>query len=139
MSSDTPASYPDDLKYTKEHEWIRVETGADGAVGVIGVTHFAQAELGDVVYLELPAPGTTMAQGQILGTIESVKAVSDLYAPASGEVIERNEELMDHPEGVNGDPHGAAWMVKFKLSDPGEMEGLMSAAQYQEYLKGAAH
>ena len=125
--------YPEDLKYTKEHEWVRVE----GDTGIVGVTHFAQAELGDIVYLELPDVGTAIEQGKTFGTIESVKAVSDLYAPVSGEIAERNEGLMDHPEEVNEDPHGKAWMVKVKLSDPSQLEGLMSAEDYRKYLENA--
>lgn len=130
------ATYPQDLKYTKEHEWLRIE--ADGT-GLVGVTHFAQAQLGDVVYLDLPVRGTAMAQGKIFGTIESVKAVSDLYAPVTGEVLDRNEELMDHPEVVNQDPHGKAWMVKVKLSSASEAGGLMSAADYEAYLQSSGH
>ena len=130
------ASYPQDLKYTKEHEWLRIE--ADGS-GVVGVTHFAQSQLGDVVYLDLPARGASIVQGKIFGTIESVKAVSDLYAPVTGEVLDRNEELMDHPEVVNQDPHGKAWMVKLKLTNAGEVAGLMSAPDYEAYLKASGH
>jgi len=134
MSSE--AAYPSDLKYTKEHEWIRVE--ADGT-GVVGVTAFAQASLGDVVYLDLPARGTSVEQGKIFGTIESVKAVSDLYAPVGGEVLDRNEELMDHPEVVNQDPHGKAWMIKIKLSDAGQLGSLLSASDYEAYVKASGH
>ncbi|MFN7971037.1 MAG: glycine cleavage system protein GcvH [Acidobacteriota bacterium] len=132
-------SYPEDLKYTKEHEWVRLEDSPSGPVGVVGVTHFAQEALGDVVYLELPEAGKPVTQGKILGTIESVKAVSDLYAPVSGEVLERNEELMDHPEGVNQDPHGAGWMLKIKMSDRGELSSLMGASEYGAYVASAKH
>lgn len=134
MSS--PAQYPQDLKYTKEHEWLRIE--ADGT-GVVGVTHFAQSELGDVVYLDLPVRGTAITQGKIFGTIESVKAVSDLYAPVTGEVLDRNEELMDHPEVVNQDPHGKAWMLKVKLANASDAAALMSTADYEAYLKASGH
>lgn len=130
------SNYPEDLRYTKEHEWIRF---LDGGVAVVGITHFAQKELGDIVYLELPEVGKSLQQGKIFGTIESVKAVSDLYAPASGEVLDRNEELMDHPEGVNQDPHGKAWMIRIKLKDPKEIAGLMTAADYAKHVESASH
>ncbi len=125
------ADYPDSYSYTREHEWISVE----GDVGTVGVTHHAQEELGDVVFVELPEPGTQCRQGEPFGTIESVKAVSDLYAPASGEVVEVNEQLADRPEIVNEDPHGAGWMVKIRLASPAEVDGLMSAAEYQDFIQ----
>jgi glycine cleavage system H protein len=124
------ADYPEAYRYTKEHEWIAVDDG----VGTIGITDHAQAELGDVVYVELPAVGDAFVVGQPFGTIESVKAVSELYAPIDGEVVEVHGDLVDKPELVNEDPHGAAWMVKVKLSDPAAVEALLSAADYQALL-----
>ena len=123
-------SYPTDLKYTKEHEWIRV----DGGTGAIGITDFAQQQLGDVVYVELPEVGAKLKQGQSFGTIESVKAVSELYAPVSGEVVEVNTALKDKPETVNADPHGS-WMIAVKLTNPTETDGLMDASQYETLVK----
>ncbi len=118
--------YPADLKYTKEHEWVRIE----GDTGVVGITNFAQQQLGDVVYVDLPEVGTTLAAGQVFGTIESVKAVSELFAPNSGEVTEINAALKDHPELVNSKPHDT-WMIKIRLSDPSEAAGLLDSAAYQ--------
>ena len=118
--------YPADLKYTKEHEWIRIE----GDTGVAGITNFAQQQLGDVVYVDLPEVGTTLAAGQVFGPIESVKAVSELFAPLSGEVTEVNAALKDHPELVNSKPH-ETWMIKMRVSDPGEAGALLDAAAYQ--------
>jgi glycine cleavage system H protein len=120
---------PDALKYTKDHEWIQI----DGDVGRVGITDFAQKQLGDVVYVELPEVGATLTAGQSFGTIESVKAVSDLFAPVSGEVVEVNTVLKDRPEQVNADPHGA-WMVAIRLSDAGETTGLLDAAAYAALL-----
>ena len=122
-------TYPQDLRYTKEHEWVR----AEGDVGTIGITHHAQKELGDVVYVDLPKVGAHIEQGKSLGSVESVKAVSDIYAPVSGEVIQVNETLAQSPEQLNLDPHGAAWLVKIRLSAPDEWKKLMSAADYQTY------
>jgi glycine cleavage system H protein len=122
--------YPSDYRYTKEHEWIKVS----GNAGTIGITDYAQHELGDVVFAELPAVGTKITTGQVFGTIESVKAVSEIYAPVSGEVIEANAALSKTPEIVNTDPHGAAWLIKITLSDPGEVSGLMDAAAYQAFI-----
>ena len=122
--------YPENYKYTKEHEWILVE----GDTGTIGITDHAQHELGDIVYVDLPKAGSTVEQGKALGSVESVKAVSDIYSPVNGEVIESNADLAAAPEKLNADPHGAAWLVKVKLSDLAEIEGLMSAADYQAYL-----
>ena len=122
--------YPSDYRYTKEHEWIKVS----GDTGTIGITDYAQHELGDVVYVELPAVGTKITAGQLFGTIESVKAVSEIYAPASGEVIEANLALSDAPETVNSDPHGAAWLIKIKLAAPAEVSRLMDAAAYQTFI-----
>jgi glycine cleavage system H protein len=122
--------YPTDLKYTKDHEWIRVS----GDTADIGITDYAQRQLGDVVYVELPEVGKTIAAGESFGSIESVKAVSDLFAPMSGEVIGVNSHLKDHPESVNSDPHGA-WMVKVRLSDPGAIDSLIDAAAYESLVK----
>ena len=122
--------YPSDYRYTKEHEWIKV----DGDTGTIGITDYAQNELGDVVFVEMPAPGTKITTGQVLGTIESVKAVSEIYAPVSGEVLQANAALTSTPEIVNSDPHGAAWLIKIKLANPGEASGLMDAAAYQAFI-----
>jgi glycine cleavage system H protein len=123
-------SYPSDLKYTKDHEWIR----ADGGHATVGITDYAQKSLGDVVYLELPDVGRTLKKGEVFGTIESVKAVSELYAPVSGEVTEVHSALVQHPETVNKDPHGA-WMIKVKASDPGELGELLDSAQYTDLTK----
>ena len=127
------ADYPEDYKYTKEHEWIAVE----GNEGTVGITYHAQAELGDVVYVELPAVGDHLEAGQPFGTIESVKAVSELYAPVSGKVTEVHEELLDQPELVNEDPHGAAWMVRVSMADSSETEGLLSFSDYVSFLESA--
>jgi glycine cleavage system H protein len=121
---------PDDRKYSKEHEWIKVE----GDNGTIGITDFAQKELGDVVYVEVPEVGATVAALEVFGNIESVKAVSELFSPVSGEVVKTNDKVVDAPELVNADPHGDAWLIVVKLSDPAQLDGLMSAAQYQEYI-----
>ena len=123
-------SYPSDLKYTKEHEWIRVE----GTTGVIGITDFAQQQLGDVVYVELPEIGSKMTAGQVFGTIESVKAVSELFAPVSGEVTETNGSLKDRPDHVNSKPH-ETWMVKVKISNSGEVASLLDAGAYEKLIQ----
>jgi glycine cleavage system H protein len=122
--------YLSDYRYTKDHEWIKVS----GDTGIVGITDYAQHELGDVVFVELPAVGKQVAAGKIFGTIESVKAVSEIFAPVSGEVIETNAALTTTPEIVNSDPHGAAWLIKIKLSDPAEASGLMDAAAYQAFI-----
>ena len=122
--------YPNDYRYTKDHEWIKV----DGSVGTIGITDYAQSELGDVVFVELPKAGTQVKAGQSFGTVESVKAVSEIFSPVSGEVTESNAALADSPEKINQDPHGAAWLVKVRLSDTKELSGLMDAAAYQSYI-----
>lgn len=121
--------YPENFRYTKEHEWVKVE----GDTGTIGITDHAQKELGDIVYVDLPKPGTIVEKGKTVGSVESVKAVSDIYSPVSGEVIASNELLATSPEKLNEDPHGAAWLVKIKLSATGETNDLMTAAQYQAY------
>jgi|SRR5579871_2220842 len=122
--------YPSNLLYTKEHEWVKVE----GDVGVIGITDHAQKELGDIVYVDLPKAGAAVEQGKTFGSVESVKAVSDIYAPVSGEVVESNELLATAPEKLNEDPHGAAWLVKIRLSAPNETKQLLSADDYQKYV-----
>lgn len=119
---------PADCRYTKEHEWVRA---ADGSVGI---TDYAQHELGDVVFVEMPKPGTKLKAGERLGTVESVKAVSDIYSPVSGEVMEVNDLLAGAPEKINSDPHGAAWLVKMRLADPGEICALMDSAAYDAYI-----
>lgn len=122
--------YPDNFKYTKDHEWISVS----GDQGRVGITDYAQKQLGDVVYLELPEVGKKVAQGEVLGTIESVKAVSEIFAPVSGEVVDVNKALAEKPEAVNHDPHGS-WMVVLKLTQPGEVDNLLNATQYTELAK----
>jgi len=121
-------SYPAEFKYTKEHEWIKI----DGNVGTIGITDHAQQALGDIVFVELPQPGSTLTAGKSFGTVESVKAVSDLFAPVSGTVTEVNQDLSTAPEKVNTEPH-QAWMVKVTLADPKEVDGLLSAADYEKF------
>lgn len=124
--------YPRDLKYTKDHEWVRVEGGR----GRVGVTHYAQEQLGDVVYVELPEAGRSFKRGEQFGSIESVKAVSDLYCPVGGTVVEVNAALADAPETVNRDPH-AAWMIVLELDDPADAGALLDAAAYGELVGGA--
>lgn len=123
-------AYPAEFKYTKDHEWMRLS----GDRAKVGITDYAQKQLGDVVYVELPEIGTRLKQGQSFGTIESVKAVSELYSPASGEVVEVNAALKDKPEVVNSDPHGS-WMIVLKLADPNEASSLLDAAQYDDLVK----
>lgn len=122
--------FPENLKYTKDHEWVKI----DGTTGTIGITEYAQGELGDVVFVELPKAGTVVGQGKAFGTIEAVKAVSDLYAPLSGEVIEVNAALAANPETVNKDPYGAGWMVKVRLTNSGEAPSLLDAAAYRALI-----
>ena len=121
--------YPADFKYTKEHEWIK----SDGATATIGITSYAQESLGDIVFVDLPKVGAELSAGKVLGSVESVKAVSDLYAPASGTVTEVNADLATAPEKINQDAH-AAWMVKIKLKNPGELSSLLSAADYEKFV-----
>ena len=123
-------SYPENFKYTKEHEGVSV----NGAEATVGITHHAQHELGDIVFVELPKLGTPAKKGETFGSVESVKAVSDIYAPVSGEITAINDLLSQSPEKLNEDPHGAAWLIKVKLSSPNEINDLMSAADYQEYV-----
>jgi len=123
-------AYPSGLKYTKDHEWIDVS----GERGKVGITDYAQQQLGDVVYVELPEVGAKLKQGQSFGTIESVKAVSELYSPVSGEVVDVNASLKDKPETVNSNPHGS-WMIAIRLTNPGEVGGLLDASQYAALVK----
>jgi glycine cleavage system H protein len=123
-------AYPAGYRYTKDHEWVDLS----GDRGKIGITDYAQQQLGDVVYIELPEVGAKLKQGQSFGTIESVKAVSELYAPATGEVAEVNTALKDKPEAVNADPHGS-WMIIVKLTNPAEVDALLDATKYQELIK----
>ena len=122
--------FPENFRYTKEHEWVKVE----GAAATIGITDHAQSELGDIVYVDLPKVGATVEQGKTFGSVESVKAVSDIYSPVSGEVTAINEILNTTPERLNSDPHGDAWLIKIKLTNPSQADALMSAADYQAYL-----
>lgn len=123
--------FPDELKYTEEHEWVLVEDD----VVTVGITDFAQDQLGDVVFVELPEVGDQLETGKPLGVVESVKAVSDVYAPVGGEVVEINDDLPDEPEMLNTSPYEDGWMVKIKLNDSGELEDLMDAAAYQEFIE----
>ena len=123
--------YPDDLRYSKDHEWIRVE----GDRGRVGITHYAQEQLGDVVFLDLPAVGRTLEAGDVFGTVESVKAVSELFSPVAGMVVEVNAELVKKPELVNSDPQGAAWMIVVRLADPKAAGALMDAKGYQAFVE----
>ncbi len=123
--------YPPELLYTKEHEWIRV----DESVGLIGITDHAQRELGDIVYVELPKVGDHVTAKEAFGTVESVKAVSDLYSPVTGEVIGVNSKLQNNPELLNADPHGEAWLIRVQLSDRSETEKLMTAEEYEAYAR----
>ena len=129
--------YPTNFRYTKEHEWVHVE----GDIAIVGITDHAQKELGDIVYVDLPKVGARLEQGKTLGSVESVKAVSDIFAPVSGEVTAINDALSTTPEKLNEDPHGAAWLVKIKLSVPGEIKQLLSADDYQNYVgaEGSKH
>ena len=125
------ANVPEGLYYSKDHEWLRVE----GETGTVGITDHAQSSLGDVVYVELPKPGETFAAHDTFGSVESVKAVSELFLPVAGEVTEVNESLNDEPEKVNNDPYGDGWMLRVKLSNRGEVDSLLSAAEYEDYIK----
>ncbi|PLX13592.1 MAG: glycine cleavage system protein H [Marinilabiliales bacterium] len=123
---------PADLKYTKDHEWIRVE----GNHAFIGITDFAQGELGDIVFIEIETEGEELAKEEVFGTIEAVKTVSDMYMPVAGKVVEVNEALADTPEAVNNDPYGEGWMIKVEVGNPAELEELMNADQYKESIEG---
>lgn len=122
--------YPENFRYTKEHEWVSIE----GDTATVGITDHAQHELGDIVYVDLPKIGAKLAKGATLGSVESVKAVSDVYSPISGEVIAINETLANAPEKLNAEPHDGAWLIKVKLSDAAEVQDLMTAADYQKYI-----
>lgn len=124
-------SYPEELKYTKEHEWVR--DNGDGTV-TIGITDFAQGELGDIVFVELEPEGSEFEQDEVFGTVEAVKTVSELYSPVSGEIVEINETLEDDPELVNSDPYGEGWMVKLKMSDASELDSLLTADDYEDLV-----
>jgi glycine cleavage system H protein len=121
---------PSNLKYTKDHEWVKIE----GEIATVGITDFAQRELGDIVYVEVETVGETLDKEEVFGTVEAVKTVSDLFSPISGEILEFNEALESEPEKVNTDPYGEGWMVKIKISNPGEVDELMSDADYKELI-----
>lgn len=123
-------NFPSDLKYTKDHEWVRIE----GDLAVVGITDFAQKELGDIVYVEVETEGETLEQEEVFGTVEAVKTVSDLFLPLSGEIVEFNTDLEQNPEVVNADPYGAGWMIKVRLSNPSEIESLLSVEDYKELI-----
>lgn len=123
-------SYPENYRYTKEHEWVLIE----GTTGTVGITDHAQQELGDIVFVDLPKTGVEIAKGKSFGSVESVKAVSDIYSPVSGTITEANQLLTTNPEKLNEDPHGVAWLIKITISSPAEVNGLMSAADYQKYI-----
>lgn len=129
------SNIPDDLRYSKEHEWVRTE----GDVATVGITHFAQDQLGDVVFVELPEKGASVRQHASLGVVESVKAASDVYAPVSGEVLERNVKVIESPELVNSSPYQDGWLVKIRLSDKAEAAGLLDAAAYRAHVGDSAH
>jgi glycine cleavage system H protein len=120
-------NHPDELKYSRSHEWVRV----DGDTATIGITDFAQNELGDVVYLELPEVGRALQQDDVFGTVESVKAVSDLYSPVTGEVVKVNDALVESPEEINEDPYTKGWMIAVRMTNPAELSGLLGAAEYE--------
>ena len=125
------ANVPESLHYSKDHEWVRV----DGDLAVIGITDHAQEQLGDVVYVELPKPGESFAANESFGSVESVKAVSEIFTPVSGEVAEVNESLNDEPEKVNKDPYTDGWMIKMTMKSPGEVDSLLTAAEYEDFTK----
>ena len=126
---------PADLKFTMTHEWVR----ADGDVATIGIADYAQSELGDITYLELPEAGDSVSASEPLGVVESVKAASDIYSPFDGEVIERNDAVVDAPDAVNSSPYDRAWLLKLKLSDPSQLDKLMSAEEYDAFVASIAH
>ena len=123
-------SYPNDLKYTKDHEWLRVE----GNVAFVGITHFAQSELGDIVFIDVDTEGESLEKEEVFGSVEAVKTVSDLFMPINGEVLEFNEKLEDNPELINSDPYGEGWIIKVSFNDDSEMGDLMSSGDYQELV-----
>ena len=123
-------SYPNDLKYTKDHEWLRVE----GNVAFVGITHFAQSELGDIVFIDVDTEGESLEKEEVFGSVEAVKTVSDLFMPINGEVLEFNEKLEDNPELINSDPYGEGWIIKVSLNEDSDMGDLMSSDDYQELV-----
>ena len=125
------ANIPDDLHYSKDHEWVRVE----GNIAIVGITDYAQDSLGDVVYVELPKVGDDFAANESFGSVESVKAVSEVFSPVSGEVVGTNEALADTPEKVNQDPYGDGWMIRVQMSNPGEVDSMLTAAEYEDFTK----
>jgi len=125
--------YPEEFQYTKDHEWIRL----DGDTGTIGITDHAQKELGDIVYVELPNSGEEVIAAETFGTVESVKAVSEVFSPVTGKVTAVNTKLQEHPELLNSDPHAGAWLIRVQISDPKELEGLMSSEEYEAYIQEA--
>jgi glycine cleavage system H protein len=132
------AEYPQDLKYTAEHEWVKPaatgSAGGDGVVVRVGITGYAQDALGDIVFVSLPAAGTTVSAGDALGEVESTKSVSDVYAPLDGEVVARNEELSSTPELINSDPYGEGWLVEIRISEPAALDGLLDAQGYASHV-----
>lgn len=124
-------NFPDKIRYSEDHEWIRV----DGSEAVIGITDFAQSELGDIVFVDIPEVGIELAKGEVFGSIEAVKTVSDLILPASGELLEVNKLLEDNPETINSDPYDKGWIIRIRLKDPKEVDSLMDAVQYQAFIK----
>ncbi|HKO96968.1 MAG TPA: glycine cleavage system protein GcvH [Pyrinomonadaceae bacterium] len=126
------ANVPEELHYSKDHEWVRVE----GDIAVVGITDYAQNSLGDVVYVELPKVGETFAANESFGSVESVKAVSEVFSPVSGEISSANESLNDEPEKVNQDPYGEGWMIRVKMSNRGEVDSMLTAAEYEDFTKG---
>ncbi len=126
--------YPEEFRYSKDHEWLRVE----GDRGTVGITDYAQKQLGDIVFVELPEVGRRLKAGEVFGTVESVKAVSELFSPVPGEVLEVNADLVRKPEAINKDPQGTAWMIKVKIIDPAVVQGLMDAAGYQAFVESEA-
>lgn len=125
------AQIPEDLHYSKDHEWVRLE----GKIAVVGITEYAQDSLGDVVYVEVPKVGDEFAANESFGSVESVKAVSEVFSPVSGEIVGVNEALADEPEKVNQDPYGAGWMIRVEMSNPGEVDSLLTAAEYEDFTK----
>ena len=125
------SNIPDDLHYSKDHEWVRV----DGNIAIVGITDYAQDSLGDVVYVELPKTGDEFAANESFGNVESVKAVSEMFSPVSGEIVGTNETLADAPEKVNGDPYGEGWMIRVEMSNAGEVDSMLTAAEYEDFTK----
>jgi glycine cleavage system H protein len=125
------SNVPENLHYSKDHEWVRV----DGDIAIIGITDYAQNSLGDVVYVELPKPGEDFSANEPFGSVESVKAVSEMFTPVSGSVVEINETLSDEPEKVNSDPYGEGWMIRVRMATPGEVDSLLTAAEYEDFTK----